>query len=169
MYPIHGDYWLVGVSSSEDYDGDYDYNYADEEYDYDEYLFWPSSAPHILVPANGAEHSGLEVPQSPAEPSPSSTTETVSHADELDALDLGLESGSQVLTFSPTVTFTFNPDFVFPEPDASHSLDENGYSRLFRTGLFSKSRRFTRRLDEFLKSAWKSLKERLRKLRLLRR
>lgn len=61
MYPIHGDYWLVGVSPSEDYDGDYGYNYADEEYDYDEYLFWPSSAPHILVPANGAEHSGLEV------------------------------------------------------------------------------------------------------------
>ncbi|KAI0092841.1 hypothetical protein BDY19DRAFT_510709 [Irpex rosettiformis] len=167
MHPVYGDYWLAGgVSTVLEYGYDYSHDHEQVEDDYDVYLFWPSIEPHALVPANHAE--GLEEElqitqrQPPEELPPYSTTETVTD-DELDALDLGLESGSDVLNFSPTVTYTFDPNFCFPEPDSTRSLGENGYSRLFRVGLISSSRRFTSRLDGLLKGVWKKFMESLRR------
>ncbi|KAI0347286.1 hypothetical protein BDW22DRAFT_513056 [Trametopsis cervina] len=149
MYPCHGDYWLVGDSPAQDY------GYDDfEDYDYDVYLYWPSSSPGVLVPAY-SDYS--DEPVSPL--NLASDTE-----DELEALEIG---PSQLLNFSPT--FTVDPDFVFPADESTtQGLDANGYSRLFRMGLVSKSREFTRHLDDILKGAWQTVASSLRNLKLSR-
>ncbi|KAI0347299.1 hypothetical protein BDW22DRAFT_1342137 [Trametopsis cervina] len=150
MYPCHGDFWLVGNPPTQNYGYD-----ELEEYDYDVYLYWPSSSHGVLMPAD-SDYS--DEPISPLELG-SDTTD-----DELEVLEIG---PSQLLSLSPT--FTVDPDFVFPSDESTtQGLDENGYSRLFRMGLVSKSRKFTRHLDDILKGAWQTVASSLRCLKLSR-
>ncbi|KAI0699438.1 hypothetical protein BC835DRAFT_571095 [Cytidiella melzeri] len=174
MYPCHNDFWLIGTSPAQDYD---------YEADYDVYLFWPSSSPQVLVPAN-ARYADVKVGEGSVVvlrrvesflrshaldkltwQSQDTLSPTELHSDtddELDELELG---SSQLLNFTPT--FSFDSDFVFPENNRStDGLDANGYSKLFRMGLVSKSRGITRQLDNILKSAWRTFASSLRNLRL---
>ncbi|KAI0094235.1 hypothetical protein BDY19DRAFT_999493 [Irpex rosettiformis] len=147
MYPCIGDYWLIGVSP------EYEFSYDYEDDDYDVYLFWPSSS-QVLVPVDTRHVEEFE-PVSPLD----------LHSDfddELDELDLGL---SQLRNFEPT--WSFDSDFVFPDT-ASLQEDAYGYSRLFRMGLVSKSRSFTRELDTLLKTAWQGVASSMRRIRLSR-
>ncbi|TBU37004.1 hypothetical protein BD309DRAFT_932945 [Dichomitus squalens] len=108
---------------------------SNDEEDYDVYLFYPSRN-QIYQRAR----------QSSWEPS----------------WDEGLWSSSDVSDPS-SPTYSYDSDFVYPNPADEHGISVFGYSSLFRRGLWAQSRRISRRFDDFVAkiiNAWRCLKMR---------
>ncbi|EJF62877.1 hypothetical protein DICSQDRAFT_179580 [Dichomitus squalens LYAD-421 SS1] len=106
---------------------------SNDEEDYDVYLFYPSRN-QIYQRAR----------QSSWEPS----------------WDDGLWSSSDVSDPS-SPTYSYDSDFVYPNPADDHGISVFGYSSLFRRGLWAQSRRISRRFDDFVAkiiNAWRCLK-----------
>ncbi|KAI1789006.1 hypothetical protein LXA43DRAFT_600175 [Ganoderma leucocontextum] len=112
-----------------------------DDVEYDVYYFYPSRN-RVYQPARQA--------------SPWDTT-----------LDNDAPSSADVSVLS-LPSYSYNSDFVFPDPASVHGISTLGYSTLFRKGLWAQSRAITRRLDAFvarMMETCRSLKNRFRRRR----
>ncbi|OCH95993.1 hypothetical protein OBBRIDRAFT_787841 [Obba rivulosa] len=119
------------VVTARDFDGD------DLDYDYDVFLFWPSSQQFALL-IDEAQDNDLETHSVSGSEYTGSSLESVS--------DLSLPS---------TPTYTVKSDFAFPSYE--DEMSSVGYSQLFRAGFSYASKSFVRRVDRILSRLWQNI------------
>ncbi|TCD66834.1 hypothetical protein EIP91_000912 [Steccherinum ochraceum] len=106
-----------------------------EDYDFDVYLWYPSSRPEVVVP-EGVD-LGPEIP-------------LIYERQLDDQLD---DATSEWPSLSST--YSAASDYDFP---CKRDMDKAGYSRFFSSGLVLTSQQVTRRLDGFIRTVGKHLK-----------
>ncbi|TBU64187.1 hypothetical protein BD310DRAFT_868422 [Dichomitus squalens] len=126
---------------------------SNDEEDYDVYLFYPSRN-QIYQRAR----------QSSWEPS---WDEGLWSSSDVSDVRLFFVASSQPATYvqcqPSSPTYSYDSDFVYPNPADEHGISVFGYSSLFRRGLWAQSRRISRRFDDFVAkiiNAWRCLKMR---------